>query len=156
MVAGIASRYPFDYEAIEKGDSFPVSEIESITKKEYGTKEYDFAIMTLQATVTRELEAIGKSYTVVIQKGGLTILTDTEATRYNDQRFMSGFKTMVGAHFRQMGVDTTQLEEVDQQHHERRIMKQSHMLMGAKNGRSEARKLIASGNKKPKEIESKQ
>jgi len=146
---GIASRVPFDYESIEKGDLFPASEIETITNKKRGTVQYQFALMGLQAAMSLGLEDLGKSYTVKIHQDGLQVLTDIEATEYNDRRFRSSFRGMLKAHFRQMGVDESQLDDPDVRAHQHRLFKQGKIIMGAKAGQDDARRMIAAQRTTP-------
>ena len=133
------SRYPMDFDDLQKGDIITVQELERLTGKKFGTNEFAFKALSLQAQIS---DATG--FTVKIRNGEeLHILTDEEASKHNHNEFQRHKKGMFRRN-RLMGlVDMNALSETMRAEHERKLIKQGQLLQamsGAKKQKIEVKR----------------
>lgn len=115
-------KYPFDVDAISKGDAITVSELEHITGKRYGTDRYDLAVLSLREKLMDALSDAGKPATVCIRKGSLVVLTDADASEYNAKAQKQSIRSLFRAQSRNIDVDENNLNDSEKQNHERRLI----------------------------------
>lgn len=115
--------YPLDFDSIKKGDAFTPPQLEVITQKESGTRDYDFAVMGLRDQIMKELESRNRPATVALVRGNLKVLTDEEAAEYNPSQFNAGLQRMRRAHRRCLTtVDMTNLPETQRAKFEHKMI----------------------------------
>lgn len=131
-----AERWPIDFDAIQKGDVIPVSQLETILGvsrfARSGTHfvenaEYQKLLKDFQGKVKHELRKRDIKMTVACDHGTITFLEDEEAAHYNDRLFRSGEKRMRTAAQQAMGCDANQMTEET-----RTRWRRSLVVMGAK------------------------
>lgn len=147
-----AERYPFDYDALQKGQIIPVEMLEDITGTKKGTAEFALKVLSQKQNLETELWLRGKLWTISGEgcDGGLKILTDEEASIYNAKRFEANVRGMHRSHSRLMGVDVSSLTAEQRGRHERELCNQAAKLMAIK----KTKKLIMrrSAPEKPPEL----
>lgn len=146
-------KYPLDFDALYKGDEVPVEKLQEIIQHPVASDEYRFAVMALAQRITDELSERGIEAVVVQRKGGLRILTDSEASIHCYNEAQRGYK-MIGRNLkRQIVVDQTALTEEERRMHESRINVTSRMYQAATSARKDARKIESERPYMPKMIE---
>jgi len=144
-----ATRIPIDVDALKKGQTIPVAEVEKLTGKTFGTTEYLIALMGLSQFIERAMNAKGLVVTVCTEKGSVKILSDEEASAYNMREFGRAMKKATRTHWRQLGVNTAEFTEQAKVDHERSILVQSRMLQAANNARDTALLTMATHRSTP-------
>ncbi len=142
-MTGTAQRYPFDYDELDKGSFIPPEKIESLLGVRRDHAQYALRVLRLCEQITEELAAREKRVTVVGDGGGIRILTDAEASAYNNRAADLAYSKMGRSLARLQAVDPTEFEDNTKRLHERRLLVVGHMLRGAQHGRKEALKLVA-------------
>lgn len=117
-----AEKYPIDIDSLQKGDKFSPVELVKITGKQPGTDEYDFAVMNFKAWIEREMDLLDRPVTVRISRGWLCVLTDNEASQYNDKMVKLSVRMMRKRHRKNMQVDCRNLTNDEMKDHERRVL----------------------------------
>lgn len=115
------SKYPVDYDTLEQGDVISVDQIEALTQQRFGTIAYSMEAMKLQQRMMDDLRGVGKPWTIKNEKGALVVLTDEQASEYNDQRCRAqirGFGRSLG---RLRDCDNTNMSDDHRRSHERRV-----------------------------------
>lgn len=129
------TKFPIDYESLEKGDVISIAKIEHITGKKYPTQEYDLAALQLRHEIEREMEDIGYPVVTRQKQGNILILKDNEAAEYTHNGFIQKLKGMGRFLDKQLQVDTNNLSSKEKKRHLRKCRKDSLTLQGAKMGR---------------------
>lgn len=137
MTDGLTGKYPLDIDAIVKGMVITVPQVEQITGKKHGTKDYDFAAMALRKYILDETVARGMIITIKHDKGALRILQDGEASDYNQKKFAKKLAGMFDSHFRLCGVDRTKLDSHELAKHDRGVEVQSKILQSVERTKKE-------------------
>lgn len=137
-----AERFPFDYDALEKGWQCPPQELEKITGFRFGSPAYAFAVMQLGQTIERELKDRGRPVCVAQVKNCLRILTDPEAADHTRRQFVSKARGMARAHVKGMLVDVSQLSEDEAKRHAANQKTQAFQLLALREAR---KKLLRDG-----------
>jgi hypothetical protein len=138
------SRFPIDFDAVQKGDKFTPEQIETILGISQDSERFQLAVLAFVERIRDELDSRGKPATVAIVKKCVTILTDQEASIYNATEFDRGLRKSGRAHRRAVQVDVGLLDHDDRQRHERNLTTQAAILTGIKT----ARKLAISSHKR--------
>ncbi len=115
------TRWPLDYDSLDKGDMISVDRIEQITGTKHGTDAYTFSSLKLAKRIQSELHDRGRIWTVKSDRGALRILTDSEAAAYNHEIQVQDRRSMLRRFHLQQAVDTAQLTESDKQEHQRNL-----------------------------------
>jgi hypothetical protein len=115
------SKYPFDWEELQKGDILTTEELQRITGKTPGSDEFRFACMTLQSLIQDKT-----GFTVKL-KGDetLQVLTDAEAAEHNSRLFGQFMRSMVSRHALNCEVDVDNLNPTSRAKHDRTLVTQS-------------------------------
>lgn len=144
-----ATRYPIDYETLEKGDSIPIERCESILDIQRGDSLYQLGLLKLAQTIMDAMMEHGRPVQVVQDHGALRVLTDAESSSYQDRRADRALSQMREG-VRQLGhCDVSTMSDYEKALHTRRVRVVGGTYLGAKNGRKEAHKLIAYERKTP-------
>ena len=127
----------FVVESLQKGSFISPSEIEGITGVIIGTPNYQFALMQLRYEIENELGHLGRPVTVKSEGAGLRILTDSEASIYNErQGNLARFK-LFRAFRRNKNVDEANLSDPERQVHYRTLEVQGKYVQALKRVRQE-------------------
>jgi len=133
-----AEKHPIDYETLCKGDILSVEQIEKITgispKQE---NKFNLARLQLINQIDCELQRLGIQYTVAQVKGSIKILTDEEASEYNDKGRQSALVKLYKHHTKLSSVDTSEFDDKTKKNHERRIYLSSKFIQACNNVRKE-------------------
>ncbi len=85
-------------------------------------KEYGLAMLQIMAGVTKAMrEKYQRRVTVRIVKGGIQILTDSEAAIYNATRFDQGLRIARRSHRRALAVDVAGLSNPEKEAHQKNL-----------------------------------
>ena len=123
------TKYPFETDHLQKGDSIPAEIIEKAYSVSKDTKEYQFAAMAANHYVVRQFLDRGEVVTVIHRDGSLVILTDEEQVEYNADRFKQGVRDARKAHTRMLGADRSQIKDPRLlEAHDRRLEVQGRVL----------------------------
>ena len=128
-------KYPFDYDALKKGDVIAAESLEGILLIKRDDARFGLKILGLKEKIESELDARGHPVTVRIDKGSLVILTDEEAAVYNPEQFDLGVRKAGRAHRRTIAVDMNNLEDGNRKKLERRIEVQGRVLQAIRKER---------------------
>lgn len=91
-------------------------------------KKYQLELMNLTTIISRELDRLGRPYTVRTHHGEIIILTHADASKYNQKKFSGGIKKMKKANHKLIGVDVSQLTPAERERHDAAIIKQSKLV----------------------------
>lgn len=126
----IASKYPVDIEALAKGSAIPAEYLEDAYGMRRETDAFRLKLLALKEKIESEKAGRGEPVTVVAERGGLRILTDSEAATYNPQRFRAGLSAARRSHSRTMAVDAENLTSDERAALDGSIIFQSRVLLG--------------------------
>jgi hypothetical protein len=129
------AKYPFDYDALNKGDVITVEFIEGLCNLPRTDHKYGLKLMSYQQQIQNELALRGKSVVVRCDHGALRILTDSEAAEHTAAVFNQRKRQMVRAHASAMRVDTGKLTDEQKISHERNLLLQGAQLAAMKDAK---------------------
>ena len=112
--------WPMDFDTLQKGDVIPVADVEQMTGKKQGTKEYQFAILNVVDRIKGALFHKEKFWTIAIRKDAICILTDAEATEYNFREGERAQCRLKRLNVQMLAVDSTQLTDEQRDVHYRK------------------------------------
>ena len=134
-----AEKYPLDYDMLSKGDYLTPEEVERATDvRRDDHKQYQFSVMRLCKEISQNMEARGDPVTVCSHQDGIKILTDEEASIYNEAEFERGRRKMVRSHVRLRKVDLMALSDENQVRTLRCMEVQSKQLQAMRQSKREA------------------
>jgi len=120
------SEKQIDFSQLKKGDYVTPESIREVIGLDPKTTEYSMKMMGLVEQARRELQHL--EATIVIHKYGISILTDEQATVYNERRFDTGIGVMERAHSQAAKVDTTNFDSELKMVHARRLTVQGAII----------------------------
>lgn len=120
-------KYPFDFDAMSKGDLIPAEVVESIVKIPRTDRQYALKLLGLKEQVEDELEARGRPIVAKCEQDGIRILTDEDARPYTEQQFKIGARKLRRAHLKTCLIDSSNLTVEDRQRLESQMI-----IQGAK------------------------
>jgi len=130
-----------DIDALNKGDSFCVDQLEDMLHERRDTARYGLALLALRDTISRTMKDRGKPATVAIVKTKLRILTDEEAATYNHMTFRVGLRKARRAFERLLTVDTRLFSKDETREHQRNIEVDGKILSAIASERARCRRL---------------
>lgn len=142
FILSTTEKYPFDYDALNKGDVIPAERIEEITGYKRHETAYGVALMGLQSQIRNELEQRGRPVNVQCEKGSLRILTDPESVEYTANLFSQRKRQLMRAHRYGLSVQVSNLDEQQRLSHERNIVVQGAQLAAMHDARRLALKSV--------------
>jgi RNA-binding protein YlmH len=129
-----------DYTTLQKGDVLSTEHVEQATGVGADDhKRFPFALMSIADQVRRDLTSVGKHFTVATRKQQVVILTDPEASEYNDRAFDASLSRAKRRNFDMQQVNVTKLDDRQRKHHERACYEQSMILQAVAAKRAELR-----------------
>lgn len=117
-------RWPLDFDALSKGDVIESTRLADITKATPGTSTYSLRILQVKEQIERKLLQRDYPVTTKIEGASIRILTDVEASEYNEQQGEQAVRKAFRALRRQMNVDVRSLTAEQQAEHGRRLIHQ--------------------------------
>lgn len=144
------SRYPVDFDALEKGSYITPKDVARAARADVGTPKFSIFLMGLCAECERRLLDRGLQAVVRVDNYGVRVLTDAEAAEYTDHQFGGLIRRLGRTLHRQNRVDTKELGTSQRQQHERALLVNSRTFQAAANARKDALKLTAHERDNPK------
>lgn len=117
-------RWPLDFDALEKGHVIDSAKLSQITKCERGTAAYALCTLQVKQEIEKKLAQRDYPVTCKVEKDSIRILTDVEASEYNEIQGEHAVRKAYRALRRQMNVDARNLTEEQQKEHSRRLLHQ--------------------------------
>lgn len=142
--------YPIDYDALEKGSTISVDELERITGKKSSSYAFALAVLGFVQKLQERLEDRGMECIVVQQKRGLRILTDIEATEYAYAEFEKHSRAMGRNLRRQLSVDPSGFNDTQKEDHDRRVHRMGFIYSAVKRARREVKHIEIPGPDTPR------
>lgn len=136
------SKFPIDFDAVAKGDSWSQDEVLQAMGVSLDCDDPQFHLMKFCQRVADELKDRQLIVTVATQKGRVRVLTDEEAVEYNAREFERGLAKSRRAHFRALAVDVGNIGEVQREQHERRCIVNGQVLSAIRKTRRIALKAV--------------
>lgn len=116
---------PYFYDNLVKGSRLSIEKLErmlGIRQKEK-PQDFEWACRRLQSDIHDHTEL-----TVVIRADGLEVLTDDQASSYNDRLFQHGLRVMFRRHAKNLEVDVANLAEDRRMTHDRNLNRNGRLL----------------------------
>ena len=129
--------WPMDFDTLKKGDVIPVADVERITGKKAGTKQYAFAALNIVKRMRDHLFDKEKYWTIVMRKDAICILTDIEAAEYNSHEYETSRNRLKRLHVQTLAVDSMQLSDEQRRTHYRRLQVQAFEMSAMRSARLE-------------------
>jgi hypothetical protein len=104
--------------------------------------KYSLALMALGKKIEKWLWKNGQRWTVATEDFGIKVLSDADASVYNNSRLLHHFGGMLDRHDHAINVDVTQLEEDARAKHDRQLSVNGAMLSAAITARKTALKCL--------------
>ena len=132
-------KHPMDFDALNKGAFISPAEVERIMGvPQSNVARFTLAGLRLRAIIHRQLRIRDRPATCVCRKGGIAVLTDSEAAVYNAKRFRHGLRHSARSYRRAVSVDVTQLTEEERRDHDRNLVLNSRILSAVARERKNA------------------
>lgn len=128
-----------DFDAMAKGDRISRGEVAEIVavNEDDDPHKFRFEMMRLMQFIRNELARRGRPWTVCEVKGDVAILTDEEASKYNDRRFNQQVRGALVNHAQNLGVDVSNLSAAQLQRHDRNLSRNGAIVAAIANARRE-------------------
>lgn len=127
--------YPLNADKLEKGDTINQAVIADFLGVPLNSKAYELGVLGLADKVRRAMESAGKAVTVVVTRrsdpisaGGIRVLTDSEALRFNSRGFKLGLRRAARKHRKTMDIDPSKLTSEEQRQFERSLVVQGAIM----------------------------
>lgn len=127
-------QWPIDMDAARKGDTVPVQLLVRFLGIPFDDKEYQLKLHELAAAMEREFSSRGNPIVVSCEEGSLILHTDASALEYTRREYAAGFRRAFKNHQRLLNIDTGKLDAKERAEHDRRVVVQGAMLVGAMRG----------------------
>lgn len=138
------TRWPFDIDMVQKGKTVMTAEqVDNYAKAPRESTKRRLAMLQLTRVLERGLKSRGiVGWTICEKAGALVVLSDSDATVYNEARTDEAKRSILAATFRQMHVDTTSLTQAEADQHERRLLRNSYLVQGMQDAQKQCRKAL--------------
>jgi len=137
-----ATRYPVDYEALNKGDVLSQEQLEKITDERAGTPHFQLKVLALRAKIETAKEDMGEPVVLASHGNTLCVLTDREASERLNRHRKRAVRWLHRTVKRFVGVDVSDFSEDEVYAHNRRVEIAAKTLGGAVMGQGEAIKAL--------------
>jgi hypothetical protein len=129
--------WPMDFDTLQKGDVIPVADVERMTGKKQGTKQYAFAALNIVKRMRDHLFDKEKFWTIAMRKDAICILTDVEAAEYNPHEYETSRNRLKRLHVQTLAVDSMKLSDDQRDTHYRRLQVQAFEMSAMRSARLE-------------------
>jgi hypothetical protein len=126
MIVQDEKRFRLDYAKLEKGMFIGPEALEEAFGLSREDDEFQWKVLSLITEARRELRET--EVTVVQRHRGILVLSDDEATEYQNSRFVGGIRQAVDAHDKARRINPEALNEQQRKVHERRVINQSRIV----------------------------
>lgn len=116
------SKFPLDYDLLEKGSIITVDTLTAIFNLPADDQRFKLKCLALTGEITRQLSERGIEATVCQCRGAIKVLTDSEATSYNERQGLLGRRKIKRSFRRLVNVDVANLTDKEREAHEKRIL----------------------------------
>jgi hypothetical protein len=134
-----ATRFPIDYDALNKGDTIPADRCEQILGIKQSVPRYALALLGLKERVEDELHERGKNWTLRTEKGALRVLTDAEASTYNHHESRRHRHALKRRFALGSAVDMANLTDDQRKEHERTLYTDGRYVQAMEDTRKQLR-----------------
>ena len=115
------SEYPLETRDLKKGSVIPSAQLEEITGLKSSDRKYALAVLKIKEYIEKALAKNNLYVTLAIKKDDLCILTDSEASFYNNDQIRIRTNQAITAFERLIRVDASKLDIHEQQTHKRNV-----------------------------------
>ena len=117
-----------NFDLLEKGSIIPVSVCEQVINCKRSDRMYSRKLLPLAGAIAGHFKKNDIIVTVITRNDSIVILTDEEASKYNQRRFKVQLKGAKRAHYRTRGVDHSGFSYEDMERHQRDLEQQATVL----------------------------
>lgn len=137
------TRFPLDFDVLQKGDVIGPDVLEEITQEKAGTDAYKLKVLGLRFQVEQHMEQRGCDVYVVGYHGdSVRILLDAEGDKHTTGVVVSSIRKMARFIQKQIRIDVSEFSEQQLHHHDRMVEVNGKTLQGTIRGRREAFKAL--------------
>jgi len=111
MAESPVSKWPLDFDALEKGSVIDTEDLERILGHKRTTAKYQFGVMALKDRIRKELSMRGIDAFVIQTRNTLKVLTDEEGSAYGHTRWNRGIATQMRANEGMRKIDVAKIPE---------------------------------------------
>lgn len=115
-------RWPMDFDALSKGDVIDSEHLQRVTRCEAGTSAYQLKLLAVKNEIERRLAQRDYPVTCKIEKNAIRILSDLEASEYNEGQGELAVRKAYRSLRRLANVDPRNMTEQQQKEHSRRLI----------------------------------
>lgn len=116
-----AKRFPFDFDALQKGDYITPEKLTEIIGSKPDTQRYKFKVLRIVKQMRQYLFHKGLVWTIKVEKDGIRICTDEQASEYNPTQYDFARKRMKRLYAQNAAVDISNLTDETKAAHLRRL-----------------------------------
>lgn len=135
-------KWPVDFEAIKKGDIITEAQCRAALSPK-DDKDFQLKLLSLKDEIERRHADLGTVLTIKVTRNSLHVLTDPEASEYNESRQQHALRHFVKSHRRLIGVEISNLSPEQAGEHDRRIAHSSNYMSAIKDARKSNRSITA-------------
>lgn len=135
-------KWPLDFDAINKGDIITEAQCRAALNPR-DDKDFQLKLLTLKEEIERRHAELGTILTIKVTRNSLHILTDAEASEYNENRQQHALRHFVKSHRRLIGVEIGNLSSEQAGEHDRRIAHSANYMTAIKETRKTNRSITA-------------
>jgi len=133
-----AKRFPFDFDALQKGDYITPEKLTEIIGSNPDTQRYKFKVLRIIKQMRAYLFSKGLVWTIKVEKGGIRICSDKQAAVHNPKEYEGARKYMKRLYAQNAAVDINNLTTEEQAVHMRRLQVQGMEITALHKSRIEA------------------
>ncbi len=135
-------KWPLDFESISKGDVIAEVQCRAVLKPK-DDKDFQLKLLALKEQIERKHADAGVVLTIKITRNSLHVLTDAEASEYNETRQQHALRHFVKSHRRLLGVEIVNLSPEQAGEHDRRVAHSATYMTAIKSARKTNRTVTA-------------
>jgi hypothetical protein len=130
-VSGDLSRFPLDFDKLQRGGFLTPEQVEAATLKQRTDPQFWAASLQLRSLILAHFRGRGDLVTVISEGDGLRILTHSEQAEYAPMREERAVRQLVLSHAEGKAVDVAQLSDEQRQRHERWMLRNAFRVQQA-------------------------
>lgn len=146
-------KFPLDFDTIKKGDTITEPVCREIIGTAKTEEQYQIGLLGLKQQIERELMQRGIVATIKITRKTIEVLTDAQASEYNEARQNYALKSFVTSHRRMLGVDSSKLTGQQVVEHDRRLTNGATYLTALTEARKTIKGVASATSERPKLFE---
>jgi hypothetical protein len=143
-IPGGERRWPFNIDLVEKGSVVMTAEqIDDYAQAPRESRKRQFAALRLQKLLDQALRDAGKhGWTTCTRAESLVVLTDVDASLYNERAAQDAARSIMRASGRLLCVESDGFDAEQRAEHDRRVMRNSYLVGGLRAGQKAGRKAL--------------